>query len=267
MTTTSNRSLLVLVACFVALALQPLHAAPPHSAKAFFVGDSIPDTPASDALNPESWSGGVLPKETDDVVVMDSFRLVGPAGVFRVKSFVISTFAPVYFDKASLNVSGDVTLDSYLVFRTSQSSLTVGGTLVVHNGRLRLLYGLAEGMKGEPAPRYSGNSLKVDPGQGIELAWYAGVPQGMPGNTVPFIRLSGDATFALNSAFFIDLEKNRPEPGLLPGEYLLLTAVGTIKGPLPELSIQNEPFGAKTKSKLQLSPDKRKLLLVVTALK
>lgn len=265
MNSNANRALLALVACFAALALKPLHAAPPQSTPVFFIGDSIPYTPASNALDPASWSGGALPKETDDVVVIDLFHLNGPAGVVRMKSLVNDRSSQIFFNRASLSVTGNVTLDSSLEFQSRQATLTVGGSLFVQNGALSFVAGLAEGKRGEPVPRFTGNSLKVGFGAGIRLRWFYEVPEGIPGNTVPFIRLSGDALFDLSS--YLNVVLADVAHGLSPGEYLLLTAEGAIKGPLPALTILNEPPGAKTKSELKLSPNKRKLLLVVTEMK
>jgi hypothetical protein len=206
----------------------------------------------------------VLPKETDDVFIEDDYNHKGPDGVVRMKS-LSSARGSLFISRASLSVAEDAKLESSIELQSTTSTLKVGGTLFLKSGTLSFVDGLAEGTKGEPAPRFTGNSLNVAFGAGIRLRWFRDVPQGMPGNTVPFIRLSGDALFALSTSVLILLEDGAP--GLFPGEYLLLTAGGAIKGPLPELAIRNESPGAKTKSELKLSPDKRKLLLVVTAVK
>lgn len=263
MNTPAKRPFLALVACFAAVALQPLHAAPPQSSKAFFMGDSTPHSPASNALNPASWSGGVLPKETDDVVIQDDYVYSNrPGTLVRMKSLLSERGSQLFFARASLSVAEDAKLGSGIEFQFGRDTLAVGGDLFVEWGFLSFVGGLAEGTKGEPAPRFTGNSLSVAFGAGIRLRLFRDVPQGIPGNTVPYIRLSGDARFALSTSVIISLEEGAP--GLSPGEYLLLTAGGAIKGPLPELTIRNEPPGAKTKSELKLSPDNRKLLIVVT---
>ncbi len=262
-----HRSSLALVACFAAVPLMPLHAAPPKSAAFVFVGDGQPGTPASDPLDPASWSGGLLPTETDDVVVNDLFHHKGPAGLVRMKSLRNEPGAHAYFQRASLSVAGDVTLDSTLEFQRGEATLTVGGSLFLEKGDLSFVEGLAKGKKGEPAPRFTAKSLDVGPDGRLRLRWFKDVPEGFPGNSVPYIRLSGDAIFASGSLLRIQFENVENAGGLYPGEYLLLTAGGAVKGSLPKLEIVGAPDGDKLKSELKFSPDKRKLMLVVTAVR
>jgi hypothetical protein len=224
-------------------------------------------TPPSDALDPASWSGGVLPKETDDVFVTDAYFHNGPAGVVRMKSLSSDRGAGIFFARASLTVSGDVTLESSIEFQKAESALTVGGTLSVETGSLAFVGGLAGQKSGSVAPRFEGRTLNLSSEGQLRLRWFDGVPEGMPGNAVPYVQLSGDARFAAGSSVLVKFERTESPGALTPGEYLLLTAGGSIKGPLPLLEVEGLPPGAETKGELKLSPDRRKLLLVVTAVK
>ena len=227
-----SRSSLALVACFAGLSLNLIHAAPIKPV--VFIGDGKPNTPGSDALDPAAWSGRVLPKETDDVVINDLFVHQGPAGMVHMKSLRNEPMVGVFFRRASLSVSEDVTLNGNLEFQSSQGTLSVGGSQFLEKGALSFVQGLAKGKKGELAPRFTGKTLDMASDGIIRLRWFGDVPEGMPGNTVPFILLSGDAHFATDTNVQSVLEN---VVGFYPGEYLLLTTGGVIKGPLPNLTI------------------------------
>ncbi len=264
---TANLPLIAVFICLTAVALKPLHAAPPQSNKAFFVGVSTPDTPVSDALDPAAWRGGVLPKETDDVVISNIYSHKGPAGLVRMKSLSSEPDASLYFASASLSVAENVTLESSIEFQIPASTLTVGGALVLDQGYLSFVNGLAKGPEGEPAPRFTGKSLKLGLNGGIRLRWFRGVPKGMPGNTVPYVRIADDVIFSPDNSVEVNFENKSAAAKLLSGEYLLLTAGGKIKGPLPKLNVLGLDPGTNTKNNLKLSPDNRQLLLVVTEVK
>jgi hypothetical protein len=94
-----------------------------------------------------------------------------------------------------------------------------------------------------------------------------GVPKELPGNTVPYVRIAKDVIFSRDNVVEVRFENKSGSAKLLSGEYLLLTAGGTITGPLPKLDVRGLEPGSNTKNELKLSPDNRQLLLVVTEVK
>jgi hypothetical protein len=136
----------------------------------------------------------------------------------------------------------------------------------VERNELSIVGGLAEEKKGQFGPRVTAKALSVQAEGRLRLRWFKNVPEGMPGNSVPYFRVSGEVVFAPGAGLRIKFETPDAGADLFPGEYLLITA-GSIKGPLPKLEILDLPAGSRSKSELKFSPDKRRLLLVVTATK
>jgi hypothetical protein len=152
-------------------------------------------------------------------------------------------------------------------FQSSAAKLAVGGSISLDQGYLSFSDGLGFRESGELTPRFLANQLKLGGRSTIRLRWLTGVPKELPGNTVPFIRIADDVIFSPDNAVQVKFEDKSGSAKLLSGEYLLLTAGGTIKGPLPKLDVLGLDPGSNTKNELKLSPDNRQLLLVVTEVK
>lgn len=217
-------------------------------------------------LEPAQWAEGKLPEANDDVVARDDYLHDGPVGVLRLRSLFHERHARGFFARTALVIAGDVTLSNTLELQGETATLEVGDSIQVERNELSIVGGLAGQRSGRPAPRVTARTLALGEEGRLRLHWFKNVPAGLPGNTVPFIRLEGEADFAPGAGLRIQLKVLEAGADLLPGEYLLLTAA-TIRGPLPKLEILDLPAGSRTKAELKLSPDRSRLLLLVTVSK
>lgn len=234
------------------------------AATVLLTGDGMTANEPAKFLDPAQWADGALPKEGDDIIAKDVYIHDGPASVLRVRSLLHERHARGFFVRTSVVVSGDVLLQDTLEFQRETATLSVGDFIEVERNELSLVGGLAEEKKGQFAPRVTAKSLSVQAEGRLRLRWFKNVPEGLPGNSVPYFRVSGDATFAPGAGVRIKFETPDAGADLFPGEYLLLTAAA-IKGPLPKLELVDLPADSRSKGELKLSPDKRRLLLVVSA--
>jgi hypothetical protein len=235
-----------------------------------FVGSPPLDARVFNGMDPKAWSGGRLPNETDDVIISRSYLNEGNAEVVRFKSLAtVPTAGGIIFKESSLYVSGNVVLKTgfNMEFQSRAAKLAVGGSLSLDQGCLAFIHGLGVRESGELTPRFLANQLKLGDGSTIRLRWFKGVPKELPGNTVPYVRITEDVIFSQDNVVEVRFENKSGSAKLLSGEYLLLTAGGTIKGPLPKLDVRGLEPGSNTKNELKLSPDNRQLLLVVTEVK
>jgi hypothetical protein len=223
-------------------------------------------------LDPAMWSGGVLPAAGDDVVTHANFIHDGPAETIRIKSLRLEEKARGHFMRASLAVAEGIVVASTLETQRPSSMVSWGDSLVVESGTedamntISIVDGLAQGSDGKPAPRLSGHSLTMKASTRLRLRWFTDTPRGLPGNTVPLIRLTGEASFEPGVVLRLQFEQLSPGGGLLAGEYLLMTAP-IFKGQVPRLELLGLPDATRPGAELrvtQVSPKEKRLVLVVS---